>query len=732
MATLLMQSYSPGPSKGILLNHSPAASPSYHPASLPALIPSNSSLSSSASSSAPGDSSDYFSKSPSPGPSRSPGNVHLHPHSKPRKGSAPSTVRRIRFAPLPEPRRDDDVLPPVFLDDDADPNPEQLTMHSALTSAGVPLAASADPDLSKRAHSVPSPNPTASPAARRGSLPSDSLLLACPQVSPESSGSSDPAQGEAAPAAVPSECGNDWDVLSSPTLPVLALTPPQSPRKGGKWSKMLKPLLGRNNNAANTKSPLGRTFSSEELATINGEPQQQQQRGRSSSLLRAAVSSRDSSVSRERAVGGDFGAPLHRWTSEGGPGVGLPVSKKKRGLLFGGGGGGSGGGVPLGRTQSLTSLSSKEEKKAAKAKQAPTSAAAGGRKPTRMLNGRVYGARRNPNANPFANVRTDEPEFVEWGYGGMGSVKNTAGQSSVWSRVQADNNAAGLASKRNDDEDDGTGMSWVKRRKEERERQKREREERERKEQQERQKATAEANGESADIEMNTESEEAATDAKEDEGEAAEKVRAKAAEAELVEEDKENIPATAIATLSSTPGSSTPFASDPQRPHLHLEHITQAVNIPAPHHRLHHTHSLSHSHPHSHSHAHHYHSHSHSLSYIDSRESGEMARPFVHPDAAADSSVALLENEIVERGSVSSSGASAMSTTSDDPEDEDSPKDTDGGFVNDEESEDEDEEEGRRLTALGAGVEKIARHHKDDQGQSANVSAVGTPMESSS
>ena len=32
-------------------------------------------------------------------------------------------------------------------------------------------------------------------------------------------------------------------------------------------------------------------------------------------------------------------------------------------------------------------------------------------------------------------------------------------------------------------------------------------------------------------------------------------------------------------------------------------------------------------------------------------------------------------------------------------------------------------QERSRLTALGAGVEKIARHHKEDQ----NASAVGTP-----
>lgn len=39
-------------------------------------------------------------------------------------------------------------------------------------------------------------------------------------------------------------------------------------------------------------------------------------------------------------------------------------------------------------------------------------------------------------ANPFANVR-DDPEFVEWGYGGMGSVQASAGiGSDMWKGVQ--------------------------------------------------------------------------------------------------------------------------------------------------------------------------------------------------------------------------------------------------------------------------------------------------------
>ncbi len=186
----------------------------------------------------------------------------------------------------------------------------------------------------------------------------------------------------------------------------LSLSVPESPRKSGKLSKMLKPFFSRSHNAS-TKSPLARTFSREETASMNGEAQ----RGRSSSFLSA--SSRNSSVSRDASLtrerrDSDFGAPLHRWTSEGGPNSVLPVSKKKRHMLFGGGS--SSGGVPLGRTQSLTSLSGKDDKKS-KA-QHPVVVTNGGRKQQRMLNGRVYGARRKPNANPFANVRYVPRTFI--------------------------------------------------------------------------------------------------------------------------------------------------------------------------------------------------------------------------------------------------------------------------------------------------------------------------------
>ncbi|KAJ8495572.1 hypothetical protein ONZ45_g12801 [Pleurotus djamor] len=72
-------------------------------------------------------------------------------------------------------------------------------------------------------------------------------------------------------------------------------------------------------------------------------------------------------------------------------------------------------------------------------------------KGTRMLNGRVYGHRRGSSggaggggANPFANARDEaDPEFVEWGYGGMGSVRNGADGSGVWGRLQREGTVLG-------------------------------------------------------------------------------------------------------------------------------------------------------------------------------------------------------------------------------------------------------------------------------------------------
>lgn len=126
-----------------------------------------------------------------------------------------------------------------------------------------------------------------------------------------------------------------------------------------------------------------------------------------------------------------------------------------------------------------------------------------------MLNGRIYGAKRQNriSENPFANARDEEPEFVEWGYGGMGSVKGARSAGVVgnngpgavnWERLLGGSAVSGQAqtgwavpgggrggaaarvkkgeaekerrsgeSARTEDEDeddDGSGLAWVKRR----------------------------------------------------------------------------------------------------------------------------------------------------------------------------------------------------------------------------------------------------------------------------
>ncbi|KAH9038960.1 hypothetical protein EDB85DRAFT_2141530 [Lactarius pseudohatsudake] len=153
--------------------------------------------------------------------------------------------------------------------------------------------------------------------------------------------------------------------------------------------------------------------------------------------------SRDSSSSRDGSPP-TFGIPLGHWVSAD--------AAARRGSTS------SSNGAPLVRAQSSS---------------APL-------KPKRLLNGRVYGARKHPHylsANAFDNVPDKEPEFVEWGHGGMGSVR----AGGMWSKVQSNQKLLiGHTEERGRrgtpappaDDDDGSGMGWVKRRREERERKK--------------------------------------------------------------------------------------------------------------------------------------------------------------------------------------------------------------------------------------------------------------------
>ncbi|KAG2140967.1 uncharacterized protein EDB93DRAFT_1252743 [Suillus bovinus] len=155
-------------------------------------------------------------------------------------------------------------------------------------------------------------------------------------------------------------------------------------------------------------------------------------------------------------------------------------------------------GCPLTRTTSTPTRQTKRPSSDSKPRSSVNSLGSGGGRHTmppshftppslptkstrRMLNGRVYGSKRHLPTNPFANVR-DEPEFVEWGYGGMGSVTGCSdskysvlakGTPALLSHPQAKtpverNDGVGVPAP--DDEDDGSGMGWVKKRRQERER----------------------------------------------------------------------------------------------------------------------------------------------------------------------------------------------------------------------------------------------------------------------
>ncbi|KIK44792.1 hypothetical protein CY34DRAFT_802366 [Suillus luteus UH-Slu-Lm8-n1] len=106
-----------------------------------------------------------------------------------------------------------------------------------------------------------------------------------------------------------------------------------------------------------------------------------------------------------------------------------------------------------------------------------------------MLNGRAYGSKRRPLTNLFANVH-EEPEFVEWGYGGMGSISCSSdskysvlakGAPALLSHGHAQKVVVGGAARERKDGvgvselagcngDDGSGMEWVRKRRQERER----------------------------------------------------------------------------------------------------------------------------------------------------------------------------------------------------------------------------------------------------------------------
>ncbi|KAG6813338.1 hypothetical protein H0H92_011886 [Tricholoma furcatifolium] len=288
------------------------------------------------------------------------------------------------------------------------------------------------------------------------------------------------------------------------------------------------------------------------------------------------------------------------------------------------------------------------------------------RQGTRMLNGRVYGGarkQRDPNANPFANARDEDPEFVEWGYGGMGSVRGAqhAGVTAAnvnertrWERLQGQGDRAFVASAPRgekkgvgggvpntlvDEEDDGSGMGWVKKRK-------RERAEREARQRAEAEAAAAAANG-------------TTPAAPQDENDTP-------VETGVTSPTPTITPASASAAVSPTP--------------TITEHNLRTVTLPT-----------------------HLSRHRRAASRTASAEGGVPTLPTngstFTTDPASPSSSSASESEETE------SDSDAHERDDDDEDDDD-------------EEEDEDEAvQQRRKTALGAGVEKVSRHHAQAQAQ---------------
>ena len=309
---------------------------------------------------------------------------------RPRSGSAPDYgspgSRRIRFAPLPDPRRavlvtehgQELPLPSVFDDDDP---------------SGIPR-----PNL----HNLPTSH-------------TSSLLL-----------------------------GNG--LVTSKELPTIVTSAPSSPRRQSTQlsvSSPPSPVLARPAQSPTpstaTVTPAGPPTSTPPTPFAKRLLYPFRQKADSS----RRSGSRDSSSSRDDASA-SWGIPLCNWTSAD---AGSQSSHTN--------------GAPLARVQSATSAR-------------PS-------KPMRLLNGRVYGRNRhhNQSTNVFGNAY-DEPEFVEWGHGGMGSVR----AGGIWAKVQSDQKVLightdergrrGAPGPPADDDYDGSGMGWVKKRRQERERKERE------------------------------------------------------------------------------------------------------------------------------------------------------------------------------------------------------------------------------------------------------------------
>ncbi|KAF8810087.1 hypothetical protein BYT27DRAFT_6500691 [Phlegmacium glaucopus] len=368
-------------------------------------------------------------------------------------------AKRIRFAPLPQP---DHQQPAIEACDDSLPPPSTEDVLASISSSS-----------------------SSSSSSQLSSSTTSTLLIntQCDldKYSPDSSVGSSPII-QLSP--LPSKCSVTSPVIAPNSNSTTNNTATNSPVASQSLSWVKKPHFAFFKRFS-TSSSSSSTHTLTPTPSIEN-PAKKRPISTEGNLSRTA--SRESTRSARDNNSG-WGLGLTRWTSSGGNSTNLP------------------GSYPLTRTQSTQSFKSKssslfptfsssssslssESKTNPKPKQTPV-----GQQPrpsrhkgTRMLNGRVYGGPKK-NPNPFANIRDEEPEFVEWGYGGMGSVKGakSAGVSGNWDRLHGGSAMGSGDGTRTDmgagaadaDLDDGGGMAWLKKRKEERERKAREQKENE-------------------------------------------------------------------------------------------------------------------------------------------------------------------------------------------------------------------------------------------------------------
>ncbi|TFL07766.1 hypothetical protein BDV98DRAFT_588222 [Pterulicium gracile] len=493
-----------------------------------------------------------------------------------RPALAPISTRKIRFAPLPDPRRsvlvtdDGEELPLPNADDDDDDSTPPASIVSGLQSP-----------------------PTINV------MPSSPLTLCDSNISLNS-------QAHRRATSLPN---GSQQSLGQESL---------KSKKSGKRNFLLRPF-GRRRSSVEQSS-----ITPEEILTL----------GTINLFRTSSRESRRSTTSTDSTASAGSNT-LARWASNTSSNK---RSNKKSENLY--------------RTQSLGAIG--DSSRGASARSAPK----------RMLNGRVYGSKHRKGQegpNLFANIRDEEPEFVEWGYGGMGSVKNAASHGSGvnWSKVQG--SGAGLGA--NDDDDDVSGLAWVRKRKAERERRALE----------EKEKADAEAAAAAATPSPAT---------------------TPPVEATIVDTPSTapapSVPSHAVTpstSMPSTPAVGTPLSEalpTPREEHHHV--LTTKVSAPPRHHH-HRTHSAQ----------------SSSAQLPVNKEASSM--PSTTSQAVVDGAsttpgVRTVEEKDEEIASPSGSTSSESADPSSESESDD----------DDDDDADEEQVTNSRLTSVGAGVEKISRH----------------------